>query len=431
MTDKENFEVCEERPRKAALVAIYKQGEERECKTSLEELARLLETAGGECAVVLTQMRPSPDRRTCIGSGKLLELAEACENNDITLVVFDSELSPSQLREVESELPDGCEVLDRSMLILDIFASHAVSAEGRLQVELAQLKYTAPRLAGKGTDLSRQGGGIGTRGPGETKLETDRRRIRERANALEAELKKLESNRLTMRASRDRAGVKKCAIVGYTNAGKSTLMNALTGAGVLAEDKLFATLDPTTRQYTLPAGSKLLLTDTVGLIRNLPHHLIHAFKSTLDEAVYADMLMIVADASDEEMPAHLTVTENLLAELGAIGKPTLYVFNKCDACDDRELLESAARSATMSGADVIFISAKTGAGLASLAEKLEKLARAGRQLVKLLLPQSEGGYLGVIYDKGDDVRVNYTEKGIEVEAILDEKLRGQLGRFIV
>lgn len=430
MIDKEILDASAE-PRRAALVAIYKQGEEDECKTSLEELARLLDTAGGVSVAVLTQMRPSPDRRSCIGSGKLQELAEVCRSNDITLVVFDSELSPSQLREVENELPDGCEVLDRSMLILDIFASHAVSAEGRLQVELAQLKYTAPRLAGKGVNMSRQGGGIGTRGPGETKLETDRRRIRERASALEAELKKLESNRLVMRASRDRAGVKKCAIVGYTNAGKSTLMNALTGAGVLAEDKLFATLDPTTRQYILPAGSKLLLTDTVGLIRNLPHHLIHAFRSTLDEAVYADILMIVADSSDPELSEHISVTEKLLSELGAAGKPTLYVFNKCDLLSDRDVLENVAGAASVGGADTVFISAKTGAGLSALAEKLEKLARAGRQLVKLILPASDGGYLGMIYDKGDDVRVSYTEKGIDVEAILDEKLRGQLGRFIV
>ncbi len=300
-----------------------------ECEISLEELRRLLDTAGGEVVATMVQSRQTPDVRTYIGSGKLIELAELCENNDIDLAVFDCELTPSQIRNIEDEL-DGVRVIDRSMLILDIFALHATTAEGKLQVELAQLKYTAPRLIGKGTQLSRLGGGIGTRGPGESKLESDRRHIKRRVTALEAELAELAVQRKTKRAARDRSGIQKIAIVGYTNAGKSTLLNRLTDAGILAEDKLFATLDPTTRKFSLPSGDDVLLTDTVGFIRRLPHHLIKAFSSTLDEAVCADILMIIVDASDPEYPAQLEVTENLLAELGAGDKPSLIVYNKCD-----------------------------------------------------------------------------------------------------
>ena len=266
---------------------------------SLDELERLLATAGGTVFARMTQSKEAPDPRTYIGSGKVTELADLCADNEIKLVVFDTELSPSQIRNLEDRL-GNVTVIDRSMLILDIFALHAVTGEGKLQVELAQLKYTVPRLSGKGTELSRLGGGIGTRGPGESKLESDRRHIKRRIAALEAELEVLEKNRKTMRASRDKSNMPGIAIVGYTNAGKSTLLNYFTNAGILVEDKLFATLDPTTRKLELPCGEDVLLTDTVGFISRLPHHLVKAFKSTLDEAVYADILMIVIDASDPE-----------------------------------------------------------------------------------------------------------------------------------
>ena len=252
----------------------------------LAELSRLLDTAGGETVAQVIQNKSTPDPRTWIGSGKVQEIAELCAANDVDLVVFDTELSPSQIRNLEDGISENgsVRVIDRSMLILDIFALHATTGEGKLQVELAQLRYTAPRLIGKGTQMSRLGGGIGTRGPGESQLESDRRHIQRRIRALEEELETLDRTRRTMRASRDKSGLPKIAIVGYTNAGKSTLLNRLTDAGILAEDKLFATLDPTTRKFELPTGESVLLTDTVGLIRKLPHHLINAFRSTLDEA---------------------------------------------------------------------------------------------------------------------------------------------------
>ena len=324
----ENEKIIGER---AVLVGIVTRGEsEAELQKSLDELERLLDTAGGVSIARLTQNKETPDPRTLIGSGKAAELAYICACNDATLVVFDCDLSPSQIRNIEDIVGDNVRVIDRSMLILDIFALHAVTGEGKLQVELAQLKYTAPRLIGHGADMSRLGGGIGTRGPGESKLESDRRHMKRRINALEEQIAELEKNRKTMRASRDKSGIPKIAIVGYTNAGKSTLLNALTDAGILAQDKLFATLDPTTRKYELPSGESVLLTDTVGFINKLPHHLVSAFRSTLEEACYADILLIVIDASDPEYKKCLEVTESLLAELGAGGKPTLYVFSKCD-----------------------------------------------------------------------------------------------------
>ncbi|MBO5682689.1 MAG: GTPase HflX, partial [Clostridia bacterium] len=298
---------------RAVLVGIVTRGEtEEELHKSLDELERLLDTAGGVCIARLTQNKETPDPRTLIGSGKAAELAYICACNEATLVVFDCDLSPSQIRNIEDIVGDSVRVIDRSMLILDIFALHAVTGEGKLQVELAQLKYTAPRLMGHGAEMSRLGGGIGTRGPGESKLESDRRHMKRRINALEEQIDELEKNRRTMRASRDKSGIPKIAIVGYTNAGKSTLLNALTDAGILAQDKLFATLDPTTRKYELPCGESVLLTDTVGFINKLPHHLVSAFRSTLEEACYADVLLIVIDASDPEYKKCLEVTESLL-----------------------------------------------------------------------------------------------------------------------
>ena len=423
-------DTAKEEVKKAVCVSVYPQGGEGECVASLEELRRLLDTAGAEVAAILTQMRNSPDSRFGIGSGKIEELSEICKNTGAGLAVFDFELTPSQIREIEDAMETDVSVLDRSMLILDIFATRAESAEGRLQVELAQLKYTAPRLMGKGKSMSRLGGGIGTRGPGETKLETDRRHLKNRISQLEEELRRVEKTRLTMRRARDRAGVPKCAIVGYTNAGKSTLLNELTGAGILAEDKLFATLDPTTRQFELQSGTKLLLTDTVGFIRNLPHHLIKAFKSTLDEAVYADALLIVADASDEAVTAQLAVCVKLLEELGANGKPTLFIFNKCDKLDDKDTVNQLRRIASDGGGDCVFISALTGYGMDTLTLALEKLLSNGKKQVSIVLPQAKAGLISALYEKGENVEVDYRADGIYVTLTADEKLRGQFAQFI-
>ncbi len=421
---------------KVILCAIYPQGGETECHISLGELERLAETADCDCVGILTQCRETPDVRTVLGSGKIAELSELCANLEAELVVFDCELSPSQIKSIEDEIDSDVSVIDRSMLILDIFADHARTSEGRLQVELAQLRYTSPRLVGRGKELSRQGGtassgSVGARGPGETKLEIDRRRIKEKISALEEELRKVEQNRLTMRRQRDKSGITKCGIVGYTNAGKSTLLNYLTGAGILAENKLFATLDPTTRQFTTPNDTKLLLTDTVGFIRNLPHHLIKAFKSTLDEAVYSDILLIVIDSSDPEFISQTEVTTNLLEELGAAGKPTIYVFNKCDICADRDALIHMKALASDNNTEVVFISAKTGAGCDALVEKIEKISAFGKHRVTLMIPPEDGAVTGIIYKEADDVEMDYREDGIWCRCVADEKLYAKIKKYII
>ena len=412
---------------RAVLVGIVWGSETQESvDKSLDELERLLETAGGECVARLTQNKESPDVRTALGSGKVAELAYLCACNDVTLVVFDCELSPSQIRNVEDIVGDKVRVIDRSMLILDIFALHAVTGEGKLQVELAQLKYTAPRLMGHGTELSRLGGGIGTRGPGESKLETDRRHMMRRVRALEAQIAEMDKNRKTMRAARDRSGIPEIAIVGYTNAGKSTLLNRLTDAGILAEDKLFATLDPTTRKFILPCGEAVLLTDTVGFINKLPHHLVRAFRSTLEEACNADILMILIDASDENFREQLAVTEQLLVELGASGKPTLYVFNKCD---------KGIRDAGTLGADVrentVYISALTGQGCEQLVEKLEGFILEGKRRVTYLIPNSDGGALNTLYKNATVESVDYGAEGMTVVALADARVRGMMRKYAV
>ena len=412
---------------RAVLVGIVWGSETQESvDKSLDELERLLETAGGECVARLTQNKESPDVRTALGSGKVAELAYLCACNDVTLVVFDCELSPSQIRNVEDIVGDKVRVIDRSMLILDIFALHAVTGEGKLQVELAQLKYTAPRLMGHGTELSRLGGGIGTRGPGESKLETDRRHMMRRVHALEAQIAEMDKNRKTMRAARDRSGIPEIAIVGYTNAGKSTLLNRLTDAGILAEDKLFATLDPTTRKFILPCGEAVLLTDTVGFINKLPHHLVRAFRSTLEEACNADILMILIDASDENFREQLAVTEQLLVELGASGKPTLYVFNKCD---------KGIRDAGTLGADVrentVYISALTGQGCEQLVEKLEGFILEGKRRVTYLIPNSDGGALNTLYKNATVESVDYGAEGMTVVALADARVRGMMRKYAV
>jgi len=411
---------------RAVLVGIVCRGEsEEDINKSLDELERLLDTAGGEAVARLTQNKDTPDPRTLIGSGKAAELAYICSCNDVNLVVFDCDLSPSQIRNIEDIVGDDVRVIDRSMLILDIFALHAVTGEGKLQVELAQLKYTAPRLVGHGVDMSRLGGGIGTRGPGESKLESDRRHMKRRINALETQIAEMEKNRSTMRASRDRSGIVKIAIVGYTNAGKSTLLNRMTDAGILAEDKLFATLDPTTRKYELPCGESVLLTDTVGFINKLPHHLISAFKSTLDEACYADILLIITDASDPEFRDRLNVTESLLEELGAGGKPTLYVFNKCDM----GVAEFAGIGKHAAADNIVYISAKTGQGINLLVSKIEALVLNGKRRVTYCIPNSEAGALNILYKNANVESVEYGAESITAVALADSKARGLMKKY--
>lgn len=368
-----------EQPERIALVKLLLDKDEAAAMASLGELELLCNTAGGQVGARFTQSKDKPDPATYIGSGKVREIADFCEKSDITLVVFDCELSPSQIKNLENGFGGDIRVIDRSMLILDIFALHATTGEGKLQVELAQLKYTAPRLIGKGAELSRQGGSgsIAARGPGESKLETDRRYIKRRITSLEAQLAVMEKNRETQRAQRRRSGIPMVTIAGYTNAGKSTLLNYLTGAGILAENKLFATLDPTTRRLRLPDGKQILLTDTVGFIRNLPHQFVKAFRSTLDEVKYADVIIVLMDASDRECVAQAKVTTELLTELKAADKPILYVYNKCDtpATDvygDAYLPEAPEG---VSADNVLYISAKTGKGVDKLLERLTELCK--------------------------------------------------------
>lgn len=408
--------------KKAILVTIAESGAMLdECERSLGELERLLNTAGGECFAKVIQVKDKFDPRTCIGKGKVAEIGDMCENNDITLVVFDFELSPVQIRNLENDIGDVT-VIDRSMLILDIFALHAVSGEGKLQVELAQLKYSAPRLTGKGIELSRQGGGIGSRGPGETKLETDRRHLHEKIVSLEKKLAELEHNRSVMRAQRDRSGLCKVALVGYTNAGKSTLLNRLTDASVLVEDKLFATLDPTTRKLELPCGESILLTDTVGFIRKLPHHLVKAFKSTLDEVTYADVLLIVSDVNDSEAPEHIEVTKNVIADLGASDKPIIYVYNKCD--------KSETFIPGVISENSVAISAVTGEGIDDLIKIIEAEIHKGKKSVTLIIPYAEQHALSALYNIYTVNSVDYLDEGISVSVVLDAKGIGQYKKYI-
>ena len=415
-------------PDRTVLVSVVRDRETQESvDKSLDELEGLLKTAGGECVARLTQNKDTPDVRTVIGSGKAAELAYLCAMNDVSLVVFDCELSPSQIRNLEDIVGDKVRVIDRSMLILDIFALHAVTGEGKLQVELAQLKYSAPRLTGHGTELSRLGGGIGTRGPGESRLEMDRRHMSRRIHALEAQIAEMDKNRRTMRAARDRSGIPEVAIVGYTNAGKSTLLNRLTDAGILAEDKLFATLDPTTRKYTLPSGEAILLTDTVGFINKLPHHLVSAFRSTLEEVCHADILLILTDASDENFRDQLAVTEQLLGELGAADKPTLYVFNKCD----RGMAEHGRMGVEAASENIAYISALTGQGLAQMIEKLDRMVTAGKRRVTYVIPNREAGELNTLYRLATVESVDYGAEAITVVALADARARGTLRRFAI
>ena len=408
----------------AIIVGIAERGSDvPECERSLDELERLLDTAGGTVFARVVQVKDSFDPRTCIGSGKVKEISDLCKDNAIDLVIFDFELTPAQIRNLENDIGDDVRVIDRSMLILDIFALHATSGEGKLQVELAQLRYSAPRLMGRGTELSRLGGGIGTRGPGESKLESDRRHMKEKVYALEKKLAEMEHNRAVMRAQRDRSGLPKIALVGYTNAGKSTLLNALTGAGVLSEDKLFATLDPTTRKLELPCGESILLTDTVGFIRKLPHHLVKAFKSTLDEVVYADILLIVSDITDSEVREHIEVTKGVIEELGASDKPVIFVYNKCDMLEEPII--------DYEGDDTVIVSGATGEGIDRLLSLIEETIHRFKKKYSLLIPYTNQSALSALYNSYTVGNVEYVDDGISVEVILDERGRGQYAKYII
>ncbi len=385
-------------PEKAVLIAV--DTGEYDCDSSLAELEELAKTAGAQVIGFLTQKRDKPDTAVFLGSGRLEELKEYCENNEVDIVIADSELSPVQQRNIENTV--NTRVIDRTTLILDIFAQRAVSNEGKLQVELAQLKYFLPRLVGKGTVLSRLGGGIGTRGPGETKLESDRRHIRRRIKTLSDELEAIDKRRTLSRARREKDRVETVVIVGYTNAGKSTLMNALTQAGVLVQDKLFATIDPTSRALTLPDGRKVMLIDTVGFIRRLPHHLVQAFKSTLEEVVYAKVILNVCDASDPECAEHIKVTENLLEELGCKDRPIITVLNKCDLPTDNELRIPGA----------VRISALKGEGFENLLEAVARALPLSRARVKILIPYSKGSVNALFREDGVIHSEEYLPEGI-------------------
>lgn len=383
---------------------------EYDAESSMDELAELAQTAGAEELARVIQKREAYEAATVIGEGKLAEVRELCGSLSAELLIFDCELTASQIRNVEDET--DVRVIDRTMLILDIFAGRAVSREGKLQVELAQLKYRLPRLMGIGASLSRLGGGIGTRGPGETQLETDRRHIRRRIDKLSAELKELEERRGFTRTRRKKDSVQVGAIVGYTNAGKSTLLNLLTGAGVLAEDKLFATLDPTARSIELPDGRSLLLIDTVGLIRRLPHHLVEAFKSTLEEAASADIIIHVCDAADPEAAEKAEVTLRTLADLGAAEIPVVTVLNKCDL-----LAEHIPENST-----TVKISAKNSQGIDRLLQVIAANLPETAKRMKLLLPYDKAGYTAKLRENGKVFSEEYTENGVLVDALVDQML---------
>ena len=387
---------------------------------TLEELEALLETAGGFCTGKVLQNRHTPDAHSFIGEGKALEVKMLVEATLSTMVVFDNELSPGNIRALEEII--GVTVLDRSALILDIFAQRAKTKEGRLQVELAQYKYLLPRLSGMGASLSRQGGGIGTRGPGETKLESDRRHIRERINRLETELEQVRKVRSVQRERRKKNSVPVVAIVGYTNAGKSTLLNQLTGAGIPANNRLFDTLDTTSRQLTVSDNLDVILSDTVGFIAKLPHHLVNAFHATLEELEYADLLLHVIDASDPNRDEHIEVVDKLITKLSKPGTPVLQVYNKADLVSLEDI---------PAGQDVVAISAKRGMGMENLLKSIESALGHARHHVLLRLPYSMGGMVDTIHSGAKVNNVEYTAEGIEIDTILDDILYGRLKNNVI
>ena len=386
---------------------------------SLTELEELLETAGGETVGRVIQNLESINKATYVGKGKVDEIRELAEELGADGIVCDDELSPAQLSNLKDEL--DIKVLDRTLVILDIFAAHAQTSEGKLQVELAQLKYRSSRLTGLGKNLSRLGGGIGTRGPGESKLESDRRAIRERVSQLRSEIEKVESSRETLRKHRMSDGIPVIAIVGYTNAGKSTFLNKITDAGILAEDKLFATLDPTTRNLKIPDGEEVLFTDTVGFISKLPHNLVDAFKSTLEEAKYADLILHVADASNPEVDEQMKVVYRTLEELKVTGKPVITFLNKQDKLEEERIIKDIKADAVVKG------SAKTGEGIDELLSKITEILREGKVFIDTVLSYADTSKISVIRKKGQLLSEEYEGEGIKVKAYVPKAVAGQLG----
>ena len=386
---------------------------------TLEELEALLETAGGFCTGKVLQNRHTPDAHSFIGEGKAQEVRMLVEATQSTMVVFDNELSAGHIRALEEIM--GVTVLDRSALILDIFAQRAKTREGRLQVELAQYQYLLPRLSGMGKSLSRQGGGIGTRGPGETKLESDRRHIRERITRLQQELQQVRQVRGVQRERRMKNSVPVVAIVGYTNAGKSTLLNQLTGAGIPANNRLFDTLDTTSRQLSVSDNLDVILSDTVGFIAKLPHHLVDAFRATLEELEYADLLLHVIDSADPNREEHIAVVDSLITKLAKPGTPVLRCYNKA---------ELVAATEIPVGEDVVKISAKTGAGMEELLQAIEQALGHSRHHVLLCIPYSQGGLVDTLHKNAQVLSVDYTGDGIVVDTVLDPILYGKLRQMI-
>lgn len=416
--------INEQTPERAVLIAV--DTGDYDAEVSINELEELAKTAGAEVVCQMVQKRAVIEGATFVGKGRLAEIAEFCENNQVDVIIADAELSPVQVRNIEDET--NVRVVDRTTLILDIFAGRARSKEGKLQVELAQLKYSLPRLTGKGTSLSRLGGGIGTRGPGETKLETDKRHIRRRIQYIKEELDDVERRRNMQHQRRKKNGVCVVAIVGYTNAGKSTLMNKLTDAGVLEEDKLFATLDPTARKLNLPDGQQIMIVDTVGFISRLPHQLVDAFRSTLEEATYADLILNVCDASSPECQNHIKTTNEILSSLfenGRIEVPVINVFNKCDRIVDMDLLPY------VSGEKSVKISALTGEGLDSLLSEIQNALPQTRKRVNLLIPFDKGSIVAKIRQDGVVHSEEYTAQGIFLDATAEISYLDKIRDYIV
>ena len=411
------FDLREEQER-VILVGVQENGGAN-AEESLDELAELASTAGAKVEGRLVQVREAIHPGTYIGKGKLEELKILVRACDATGIICDDELSSIQLKGLEEALE--CKIMDRTLLILDIFAARAVSSEGKIQVELAQLKYRASRLSGLGTSLSRLGGGIGTRGPGEKKLETDRRLIRTRITQLKRELEEVRQHRELLREGRKRSKIPVAALVGYTSAGKSSLLNALTGSEILADAMLFSTLDTTTRSLTLPDGQEILLTDTVGFIRKLPHHLIEAFKSTLEEAKYADVILHVVDASNPQVEEQMFIVYETLRELGVKDKTIVTLFNKQDRLAGNEILRD------FKADYVLKISARTGWGLDELKNTLEKILIGNQIYIERVLDYKDAGMLQLVRKYGQLIEEKYTENGIEIKARVPKDIYGRLG----
>lgn len=410
------FETDEEIER-VILVGVQLDDDD-DAESSLEELKELADTAGAVTVGKVIQPRDSFHPATYVGKGKLEELRVLIDQLDATGIICDDELTPAQLKNLEDEL--ATKVMDRTMVILDIFAAHATTSEGKIQVEMAQLKYRMTRLAGLGTTLSRLGGGIGTRGPGEKKIETDRRIIRDRITRLSRQLKEVSSHREITRQQRSEDSVMTAAIVGYTNAGKSTLLNRLTDSDVLSQDKLFATLDPTTRMLKLTNKEKILLTDTVGFIRKLPHNLIEAFKSTLEEARYSDIIIHVVDCSNPDMDRQIKTVYDTLQQLEVKDKIVVTLFNKCDKLQDIQVLKD------LNARYTINISAKTGEGLEKLDEVLQEIIRESRIYIERCFGYNEAGKIQLIREHGQLMKEEYTQDGIEIQAYVPQSVYGKL-----